>query len=400
MTEMVDERGAAAGRPPEGSAGRGRCLDGRSTRQRPSTARGWIILIVAAALSCRKPAPPRPPQAPRTLPPPAGVPPGATRAEGINPRLLRRFRPIAQTMGGSRRATDDLVSLGRMLWYDPRLSGSSQISCNSCHDLDQAGVDHRPTSPGDHGQRGKRNAPTVYNSGGHIAEFWDGRARNLEEQAAGPLLNPVEMAATPESVVATLTSIADYERAFHRAFPDQSRPVTFDNVTKALAAFEEGLVTKSRWDAFLAGDRQALTSREIHGLRVFLQVGCVGCHTGPQVGASMFKVAGFVEPWPNQHDQGRFEVTGAPRDRMVFKVPTMKNVARTAPYFHDGSCEELPRAVRLMGRYQLGLELSEDEVSSIVAFLGALSGDASKAYIARPPLPGTGAQGVERGQGT
>jgi cytochrome c peroxidase len=164
--------------------------------------------------------------------------------------------------------------------------------------------------------------------------------------------------------------------------------VTFANVAKALAAFERGLVTRSRWDAFLAGDRQALTPGEIRGLRVFLQLGCVGCHTGPQVGASMFRVAGFVEPWPNQRDQGRFEVTGAGRDHMVFKVPTMKNVARTAPYFHDGSCQTLPQAIRLMGKHQLGLELSEDQVSSIASFLMALSGEAQQDYIARPVLPG------------
>lgn len=392
---MVDDRGAEAGMTARRRTRRG----SRGGDERRSAAeRWWVVLAAVAALSCRRAPAPRPQETPPRESHPPAAQPGAARGEAINPRLLRRFRPVAHTVGDPKRATDDVVSLGRMLWYDPRLSRSHQISCNSCHDLNDAGVDHHPTSLGDRGQAGRRNAPTVYNSGGHIAEFWDGRARTLEEQAAGPILNPVEMAATSESVVATLTAIPDYDRAFHRAFPDQPQPVTFGNVAKALAAFEAGLTTKSRWDAFLAGDRQALTSREIHGLRVFLQVGCVGCHTGPQVGASMFKVAGFVEPWPNQRDQGRFEVTGAPRDRMVFKVPTMKNVVRTAPYFHDGSCGELPRAVRLMGWHQLGLELSDDEVSSIVAFLGALSGDAPKAYLARPALPGMA--GAEQGKGT
>jgi len=351
----------------------------------------WLALalvFISSASACRRPAPFGRTVALTSRAPAATAPPRATIRDAINPRLLRRFRPIAHLGGEAGAARADLVSLGRMLWYEPRLSRSGKVSCNGCHDLDQAGVDHRPTSLGDRGQHGRRNAPTVYNSVGHVAQFWDGRATSLEAQAAGPILNPLEMASTREGVVRTLSSIPEYESAFRRAFPADPAPLTFDHVTVALAAFERGLVTRSRWDSFLAGNRAALTPDEVRGLRVFLEVGCVGCHTGPQVGASMFQVAGFVEAWPNQRDQGRFEVTGAPHDHMVFKVPTMKNVARTAPYFHDGSCDDLATAVRVMGRHQLGIDLTDREVASIVTFLGVLSGDAARDYIARPELPG------------
>jgi len=362
----------------------------------------WValaaVLVSSAGASCRMTAPPpgRKVAFAPSAPAAASAPASAVSRDAINPRLLRRFRPIARLGGEAGVARGDLVSLGRMLWYESRLSRSGKLSCNGCHDLDDAGVDHRPTSLGDRGQRGRRNAPTIYNSAGHVAEFWDGRATSLESQAAGPILSPLEMSSTREAVVQTLASIPGYQSAFRSAFPGERFPVTFEHVTEALAAFERGLVTKSRWEAFLAGNRAALTPDEIRGLRVFLQVGCVGCHTGPQVGASMFQVAGLVEPWPNQRDQGRFEVTGLSRDRMVFKVPTMKNVALTAPYFHDGSCDDLPTAVRVMGRHQLGIELTDHEVTAIVAFLGALSGDVPRDYIARPSLPGyDDATGVE-----
>jgi cytochrome c peroxidase len=309
-----------------------------------------------------------------------------TRNE-INPRLLRRFRRIAQTPRDGPPPQPGLVSLGRMLWYETRLSRGGQISCNTCHTLGDYGVDHHPVSVGDRNQQGRRNSPTAYNTAEHISLFWDGRARDAEQQAPTSILNPAEMAATREGVERTLRAVPEYARRFHDAFPADAEPVTIANVARCLAAFERGLVTRSRWDDYLSGKREALSSDEIDGLRVFLDVGCMSCHTGPQVGASMLQVAGFVQPWLNQRDLGRYEVTGVPADRMVFKVPTLKNVTKTSPYFHDGSCADLGEAVRLMGRHQLGIELSEREVTSIVTFFGALTGELPHEYIAPPALP-------------
>lgn len=339
-------------------------------------------LLLLGTSACRQSGPEASVRSLPVVSPPA---PQTGRA-AINPRLLRRFRPVFRSTV-VRPSSPELVSLGHLLFFEPRLSRSGTTSCNSCHRLGAFGVDHRPTSVGERGQTGRRNAPTVYNAAEHLAQFWDGRARDVEEQAAGPILNPAEMASTRESVEATLRAIPEYRRRFGEAFPADADPITLTNVGRALGAFERQLVTHSRWDDYLKGRKDALSPDEVEGLRVFLDVGCMGCHTGPQVGASMYQVAGFVEPWPNQSDLGRYEVTKIPSDRMVFKVPTMKNITHTAPYFHDGSVDELSDAVRTMGRHQLGIELSGSEVASIVAFLGALEGELPAQYVAPPRLP-------------
>lgn len=353
------------------------------TRPRRSWVRGHALLLAALAVGCaRSNAEPAPPLG---EPAPSPVLREANHT-AINPRLLRRFKPIAQTVAPP--ATNpDMVSLGHQLFFEQRLSRSGKISCNSCHNLADYGVDHRATSLGERGQIGTRNAPTVYNAAEHLSQFWDGRARDVEEQALGPILNPAEMAATRESVEATLRNLSEYRTLFRRAFPDAPEPVTLENVGRAIGAFERRLVTRSRWDDYLSGRTDALSSEEIQGLRVFLEVGCMGCHTGPQVGASMFQITGFVEPWPNQKDPGRYAITKLPADRMMFKVPTLKNITRTGPYFHDGSVNELGAAIRAMGRHQLGIELSEREITSIAAFLGALEGILPSEYVAAPRLP-------------
>lgn len=317
------------------------------------------------------------------IPAPSAASP--THVDGINPRLLRRFRPIAVTSGTRREPNPAMVALGRMLWFEPRLSRDNHVTCNTCHALASYGVDGKKTSVGIDGQVGRRNAPTVYNAAEHFVQFWDGRAPDVEEQAKGPILNLKEMGSTRELVETRLRAIPAYRAAFKSAFPDEAEPVTFDNVANSIAAFERRLKTRSRWDDYLAGKKDALTPKELHGLRVFLDVGCMGCHTGPQMGASMFQVAGLIEAWPDKSDLGRFDVTHVPSDRMVFKVPTLKNVARTAPYFHDGSCATLPEAVRIMGERQLGVDLSEDEVRAIVTFLESLTGELPAEYIAPPP---------------
>ncbi len=308
----------------------------------------------------------------------------------VNPRLLRRFQPIAERFeaAGGASATDAQVALGRMLYHDPRLSQSGTLSCNSCHDLAHFGVDGAATSVGFKGQLGNRNAPTVYNAAGAFVQFWDGRSPSVEEQAKGPILNPAEMAMpSPAAVVNALKGIKGYAPLFQAAFPGEAQPITYDHVGLAIGAFERRLSTPARWDTYLRGDTKALSAQEKKGLRTFLNVGCMVCHTGPLLGGSMFERVGVVEPWPNQSDLGRMSVTKQPGDRMMFKVPTLRNIEKTAPYFHDGSATTLSDAVRMMGKHQLGLDLSPDEISAITTWLHSLTGTPPADLVATPSLP-------------
>jgi cytochrome c peroxidase len=275
-----------------------------------------------------------------------------------------------------------------MLYFETRLSKNHDLSCNSCHKLDHFGVDSEPTSSGHRGQKGGRNSPTVYNAAGFFAQFWDGRAETVEQQAVGPILNPIEMALpSAEKAVEVLSSMPEYRTAFAAAFPQDREPVTFVNVGKAIGAFERRLTTPARWDDYLRGNADALTDKELEGLKIFTNIGCMVCHTGEFVGGAMYQKVGVVEPWPNQKDQGRFEVTKQEVDRMMFKVPTLRNIRETAPYFHDGSVATLDQAVRMMGKHQLGLNLEQREVSAIVEWLGSLSGRIPTDYIKPPVLP-------------
>lgn len=322
----------------------------------------------------------------------AAVPAAAAakpRPNEINPRLLRRFEPLRdQIESPSNPLTSAKLELGRMLFFEKRLSRAQDLSCNSCHELARYGVDGLATSPGNRGAHGTRNSPTVYNAAGFFAQFWDGRVESVEEQAGQPLLNPTEMAMpNREYGVRVLKSMPDYVAAFKRAFPDEADPVTFANVERAMGAFERKLTTPSRWDDYLKGKADALSEKEIAGLAIFTNVGCMVCHTGEMVGGSMYQKVGIVEPWPNQTDQGRFEVTKQEVDRMMFKVPTLRNVAATAPYFHDGSVPTLDLAVRAMGKHQLGLNLTDSEVELVVAWLGSLTGTLPAELIQPPRLP-------------
>jgi cytochrome c peroxidase len=308
----------------------------------------------------------------------------ATSTEDLSPRVLRRFsalKPAHRTQPAA------LVDLGRMLYYEPRLSRTGVVSCNSCHQLDDYGATHTARSTGVNGQLGKRNAPSTFHASGHFTQFWDGRASTIEDQVKGPIANQDEMGMTPDDVVRVLAAIPGYVTAFTAAFPADAAPVTFDHVSAAIGAFERGLVTPSRWDRYLAGDSSALTATEKEGAKTFANIGCLVCHTGPYIGGSMFEKVGARVPWPAQPDRGRRDLTGNPADDMMFKVPSLRNVARTAPYFHDGSAQTLGEAVRLMARHQLGIELAGDELRDLEAWLGALTGDIPKAYIAKPTLP-------------
>jgi cytochrome c peroxidase len=316
---------------------------------------------------------------------PAGAAEAAQKA--FNPRLLRRFAPARATLADVE-PDPAKVELGRMLYHEKRLSKSQELSCNSCHQLDKYGVDSEPTSTGHKGQRGGRNAPTVYHAAGQFEQFWDGRASTVEEQALGPILNPLEMAAPNEKyVVQVLSSMPEYVAAFAKAFPSEKDPIRFVNVGRAIGAFERKLTTHARWDDYLEGETRALSDKEVEGLKLFTNLGCMVCHTGEFLGGSMYEKVGAVEPWPGQKDQGRYDLTHREADRMMFKVPTLRNISETAPYFHDGSAATLEKAVTMMGRHQLGLELDAAEVDAIVTWLNSLKGELPTGYIASPELP-------------
>jgi cytochrome c peroxidase len=301
------------------------------------------------------------------------------------------FQPLpAEAASAENPLTPEKIALGRMLYYEKRISKNHDLSCNSCHGLGTFGVDHEKTSEGHRGQRGDRNSPTVYNAAFHVAQFWDGRAPTVEEQAKGPVLNPVEMAMPAETqVLAVLRSIPGYAPAFAAAFPGEADPITYDNFGRAVGAFERRLVTPSRFDAYLGGDASALTAEEKKGLQTFIATGCPTCHNGVAIGGGMFQKLGLVEPYPTQ-DKGRAKVTGRQEDEYVFKVPSLRNVAKTGPWFHDGGVDTLDMAVRLMARFQLGRTLTDAEAGSIAAFLNALTGAIPTDYVAEPVLPESG----------
>jgi cytochrome c peroxidase len=269
-----------------------------------------------------------------------------------------------------------LVALGKHLYESTELSVNRTQSCNSCHPADGVGADGRPTSPGALGMRGRRNTPTVLNAAHHVAQFWDGRAATLEEQARGPIVNPVEMGMPDERAVEErLRTSANVDRAlFRTAFPNERDPYTIEHAARAIAAFERTLVSNDRFDRFQNGERHALTIAEKEGLRVFLQTGCASCHNGPLLGGNKFMKLGLMHPYDDKAtDLGRYEVTKQLGDRYAFKVPSLRNVALTGPYFHDGSIGGLPNAVDRMAWHQLGKRLTPEERQKIVAFLGALS---------------------------
>jgi cytochrome c peroxidase len=285
------------------------------------------------------------------------------------------FKPLPKDAGTTQYpVSPERVALGKKLFNDTLLSKSKKISCNSCHTLSNFGVDNEPTSLGHEGHRGGRNSPSVYNAALHIAQFWDGRAADVEAQALGPILNPGEMAMPDEAtVVQRLREDKDYPALFRKAFPSEKEPTTFANVGLAIGAFERTLMTPSRFDSYLAGDDSALTTEEKAGLKTFVATGCGACHNGVTVGGGMYQKLGLVVPYQTT-DLGRFSITKNEADRFVFKVPSLRNSEKTAPYFHDGSVATLEEAVRLMGKHQLGRDLSQEDTASIVTFLRSLTG--------------------------
>lgn len=290
------------------------------------------------------------------------------------------------------------IELGKQLFFDPRFSSTGTVSCNSCHNLMAGGEDSRTTSMGVHGLAGPRNAPTVWNAAFHSVQFWDGRAGSLEDQAKGPVVAQVEMGMrTLDDAINRVRNIPGYVEQFKQVFGGDN-PVTVDNAARAVAAFERTLITPgSAYDRYVKGDKTALTEQQMRGMKRFNELGCTGCHrppafTGPWLPGGFFVSFPFhdspyVEKYKLREDKGREMVTKDPTDRHKYRVPTLRNVALTAPYFHNGAVPTLDEAVRVMAASQLATKLSEEEVTDIVAFLNTLTGPFPE--MALPRLPPT-----------
>ena len=276
--------------------------------------------------------------------------------------------------------TNEKTALGKALYLDTRLSLKGNNSCNSCHNLETYGVDNLPTSKGDAGNFGERNSPTVYNSALHAIQFWDGRAKDVEEQAGGPILNPVEMAIPNEAFLEKkLRGVEEYQKMFKAAFPEDKEAITFANIKKSIAAFERTLITPSKFDDFLNSDHNALTAEEKEGLKTFMDAGCITCHNGSAVGGTMMqKFALFGDYRALTHskgnDEGLKKQTKKDSDKDMFKVPSLRNIDKTAPYFHDGSVADLKEAIKIMGKTELNKDLSQADIDKIYSFLKALTG--------------------------
>lgn len=313
------------------------------------------------------------------------------RAQDVLQQARALFQPIPDTppVIQNNPATPEKIELGKLLFFDPRLSRSALISCNTCHNLGLGGADFQETSIGHGWQKGARNSPTVFNAVFNLAQFWDGRAADLKEQAKGPVQAAVEMNSDPARVVATLRSMPGYGERFAQAFPGQDDPITFDNMARAIEAFEATLLTPgSAFDRFLQGDVAAITKAETTGLATFIGKGCASCHAGVNMGGTGYFPFGVVarpEAAITAGDTGRFQLTGAESDQYVFKSPSLRNIAITAPYFHSGTVWDLREAVAIMGSAQLGISLTEADTAAIVAFLKTTTGTVPT--VTYPVLP-------------
>jgi cytochrome c peroxidase len=304
----------------------------------------------------------------------------SVQADTLQSQASAIFGVLPKTMPGATQDSPALIALGESLFMDTRLSVNNTQSCNSCHNINNAGpgVDNTQFSPGAiAGKFGGRNAPTVWNAGFQIAQFWDGRAADLQAQAKGPILNPVEMGMPSEqAVVDKISAITQYQTDFKAAF-NTNDSINYNNLTHAIAAFERTLITQDRFDQYMNGDSNALNEQEKDGLQAFINTGCASCHNGPTLGGTLYQKLGLAAQYENQTDQGRFDLTNNVAEKMVFKVPMLRDVARTAPYFHDGKIKTLNEAVKTMAALQLGRTLDDKTTDDIVAFLTSMNHDPS-----------------------
>lgn len=370
----------------------------RFNRERCLPAKSWTILVAASlsmlATGCNK----SPETTDGSIARSNGAEPQMmTSSDPLTLRARELFKPIpinAPELPGNP-ATLDKILLGAMLYFDPRISATHSISCASCHNVGLGGADNSPMSAGFHGTRGARNSPTVFNSVFNFAQFWDGRAIDLEEQAGGPMVNPVEMASPKQHIVEQLNALPQYRTAFARAFPNDANPVSLVNAQRAIAVFEATLITPNApFDRFLRGDVKAIDANQKGGLSLFIEKGCSSCHSGINLGGTMYAKFGVVAP-PDAKDRpvgdkGRGAITGKASDDYFFKVPTLRNIALTAPYFHTGSEQDLAKVVNIMAKTQLGQSFTPAETAQVVAFLNSLTGDQPK--IVHPQLPASDAK--------
>ncbi|HNY02172.1 MAG TPA: cytochrome c peroxidase [Bacteroidales bacterium] len=303
-------------------------------------------------------------------------------ADSLLAQAKTYFQPLpGEAVNPENPITPEKVALGKQLYCDNRLSMHNTESCNTCHNLSTYGVDLKATSPGDNGKNGNRNSPSSFNAALHFVQFWDGRMKDVEEQAGGPVMNPAEMSMPNEKeVMSKLSRVEGYKKMFAAAYPDQKNPVTFENMRKAIAAFERKLITPGKFDKFLAGDTRALDTAELRGLKTYMETGCTTCHTGSLLGGGMFQkypLFGNHKDYTGSatDDPGRMQATKNEADKYMFKVPSLRNIAETHPYFHDGSVTELGKAVIIMAKAQLNKDLTPDQVNDLVAFLKALTGE-------------------------
>lgn len=320
--------------------------------------------------------------------------PAADQYAGLLEKAKASFSPLTKFADNPENPiTPEKVTLGRVLYFDKRLSKEGNISCNSCHNLETYGVDNQPTSLGDGGERGGRNSPTVLNAAYHFAQFWDGRAKDVEEQAGGPILNPIEMSMPDQDfVIKRLQGITGYQEMFAKAFPGEQQPINYGNVQKSIAAFERELITPSRFDEYLAGNENALTNEEKKGLQTFMDAGCTACHSGTVLGGQMYQKFGLAgNYWDFTHsakvDNGRYLVTNNEADKYIFKVPSLRNVEKTHPFFHDGSITDLGEAVKIVAKLQLNKDLTPEQVNDIVYFLKSLTGTVPAELAQAPAMP-------------
>lgn len=283
----------------------------------------------------------------------------------LNKKANMFFKAVSPSLI-DKAANNNLIGLGEKLYFETKLSANGTISCNSCHKLDKFGVDNEPTSPGHDGTRGDRNSPTVYNSGLNFAQFWDGRAKDLAEQAIGPILNPIEHGLKSEKEAIAILKEAGYEKEFKNA----KLELNYKNVGVAIAAFEKTLMTPSDFDDYLNGDIFALSDQERRGLEKFIKVGCTTCHNGENLGGTMYQKMGLVKKYKTE-DLGRYKVSKKRRDKYKFKVPGLRNIEKTGPYLHDGSIKTLDEMIDIMAEYQLGKKLLKQDIQDIKAFLSA-----------------------------
>lgn len=296
----------------------------------------------------------------------------------LHQSALQFFTPVPTIMKGSELDTEFQQQLGMQLYFETALSVNNTQSCNSCHNIinSAAGVDNLKVSVGALGKLGSRNSTSTWNAGMHVAQFWDGRAKTLEEQAAFPLFDIKEMAMPSEDEVVNRLINKGYLAEFKQAYPEQKESITLKTISLALAAFQRTLITKDRFDNYLKGDKKALTPEERVGLSTFISKGCVACHNGPLLGGHLFMKMGIVHPYPNKIDKGVGGITNNAGDNYFFKVPSLRNVLQTAPYFHDGAATTIEKAIIDTGWHQLGIKLNDNEVSQIKSFFRALNNQA------------------------